>query len=1369
MKNKVFRLLILLFCISLALFAVSCKKGNKDSAKESKRQSAVESVVESETAPESICESQTASESIVESDEESSYESEIQSEEESEIESESESESEMQSEMQSETESESESVHECDYVELKYNETHHWYECTCGKKDVESEHTGGSATCQELAKCSTCGQSYGEYSTHNMVDGECTVCGAKESQGLEFELNEDQISYTVVGMGTCTDNDLIIPATYNSLPVTSIGIEAFKDCINLTSVVIPNSVTTIGDSAFYCCYKLVEVINNSSHLVIEKHSPKLGDIGYYALSVSNCDRSYESKISHDNGYIIYTEGEEKILLGYNGTEKDIILPNYITQIYQRAFYNLDSLTSVEIGDSVTKIGHYAFYKCYNLTSVEIGDHVTTIGESAFSTGSNLISVYYNGDVEGWCNITFSTFYSNPLSHEANLYIDNEPVTELVIPNTVTEIKAYAFSGCAGLTSVVIGDNVTTIAKDAFYKCFDLTEITLPFVGGTKDGTTNTHFGYIFGASSYSDHSSYVPKSLTKVTITSATTIGEDAFRFCYHLTSIEIPDSVTTIGGYAFQNCSNLTSIIIGDSVTTIGREAFSGCKKLANVYYNGKIEGWCDITHEGVYLTSNPLYYGANFYIDDKLVTELVIPDTVSEIKGRTFCFYKKLTSVVIGDSVTSIGDYAFRNCDSLTSVVLGENVKTIGKMAFNGCDSLPSVEIPNKVRVIGSAAFACCTSLTSIEVSKNNTAYKSIDGNLYSKDGTSFIQYAAGKRNSKFVTLDGVTTIGGYAFDSCPNLTSVVIGDNVTKIDKYAFLDCSALTEITLPFVGETKDGVTNTHFGYIFGASSYSDNSSYVPASLTNVTITSATAIGNIAFYECSNLTSIEIPASVTTIGGYAFEYCSNLPSIEIPASVTAIGYGAFSECKKLANVYYSGSIEGWCNITFTSEYSNPLVYGANLYVDDKLVTELAIPNTVIEIKDYVFYNCSSLTSVVVEDSVKTIGESAFQSCDNLANVAIGEGVTTIGSSAFYKCSGLESLIIGNSVETINMYAFSECSSLKNVEIPDSLTNIGIYAFADCESLASVDIPDGVTSIGSYAFYSCESLTSVVIGDNVAPISDSRTTIGESAFFECSNLTSVVIGDNVTAIGKDAFRKCFSLTSVAIGDSVTIIYENAFFQCESLISVVIGNSVTTIWNSAFAYCTSLTSVVIGEKVVGIGERVFYDCYRLVEVINNSSHITVEKGSEDRGYIGYYALSVSNCDESYESRITNDNGYIIYTEGEEKLLVCYVGEETKLVLPDCVTQIYKCAFFQCKSLISVVIPDSVTTIGESAFEYCSNLTIIYYEGTSDEWEDISISDYNRYLINVTKYYYIENEADVPTDDGKYWHYDENGNIAIW
>ena len=266
--------------------------------------------------------------------------------------------------------------------------------------------------------------------------------------------------------------------------------------------------------------------------------------------------------------------------------------------------------------------------------------------------------------------------------------------------------------------------------------------------------------------SIGDYAFYECRSLTSVTIPdSVTSIGEGAFSYCTSLTSVTIPDSVTSIDYYAFQHCTSLTSVTIPDSVTSIGSGAFGSCNSaLYTEYELGKYVG--DET--------NP--YAVLIAVTNKNMSTYAIHPDTKVIGGSAFADCSRLTNITIPDGIRGISSYAFSNCTSLTSVT-----------------------IPDSVTSIGDRAFYHCSSLTSIVVDKDNTVYQSIDGNLFSKDGKTFIAYAIGKTDTSFTIPNSVKMIGDYAFIGCSSLTAITIPDSVTIIGEGAFYRCSSLASIT------------------------------------------------------------------------------------------------------------------------------------------------------------------------------------------------------------------------------------------------------------------------------------------------------------------------------------------------------------------------------------------------------------------------------------------------------------------------------------------------------------------------------------------------------------------------------------------
>ena len=597
---------------------------------------------------------------------------------------------------------------------------------------------------------------------------------------------------------------------------------------------------------------------------------------------------------------------------------------------------------------------------------------------------------YGMDIEkDYTSSTYKTDAFSPYYVLTN-YTDLATGTKLIIGDDIEKVGNYAFRSLATLTSVDFGSNIKSIGDSAFFNCSGLTG-------------------------------------------------------------KITIPDGVTSIGNSAFSGCSGLTSVEIGNGVTSIGQSAFDGCSGLTGVYITD-LASWCQIDFNG-YTASNPLYYAKNLYLNNEPITNLVIPNEITEIKPYTFYYANSITTLTLHDSVTSIGDFAFCYCSGLTSVTIGNSVTSIGGSAFFKCSGLNSVTIPNSV-----------------------------------------------------------TSIGGYAFSGCSGLTSVEVGNGVTSIKESAFSSCSGLTGVYITDLAawckiDFKRGDSNPL--------NYAKNLYLNNAPITNLVIPDEiTEIKNYTFYKAQNITGIlTIPDGVTSIGDESFKNCSGLTSVEIGNGVTSIGNFAFDGCSGLTGVYIT-DLAAWCNIDFEVNKSNPLSYAKKLYLNNALITNLVIPDEITEIKQYTFYNAQNITgTLTIPEGVTSIGNYAFYDCPGLTGeLVIPNSVTSIGKDAFYDCSGLTGeLVIPDGMTSIGDYAFCYCSGLTGeLVIPDSVTTIGRNAFSGCISLTSVIIPDSAINIGEAAFSYC-SLKSVTILCGL----ESQTVVSYNSMLNlCSSLEFIYV---------------------------------------------------------------------------------------------------------------------------------------------------------------------------------------------------------------------------------------------------------------
>ena len=488
--------------------------------------------------------------------------------------------------------------------------------------------------------------SYAEIINKLIITGNIDARDIKFMRDNMLSLTELDLSgATIVGY---TGSGGTISSNY-TYPANEMPYRSFYNKASLISVVMPSSATSIGSYAFYNCSGLTS----------------------------------------------------------------IDIPQNVTSIGSSTFSDCSNLTSINISQKVTSIESYVFENCSSLTSIEIPQSVTSIGNWAFYGCSSLATLNFNAIncsstsyPTGWTNLTTVNIGEDVKVIPSSFLRDCNKVTSIIIPESVTSIGIYAFSG-TGIDSITIPSGITNIGNYAFNNCTRLQTVNYNATNCTTMGST------VFSGSS----------SFTTLNIGSnVTKIPDNAFNGCNKLSSINIPNGVTSIGNYAFSSCSNFTSIVIPNSVTSIGNYAFKGCSNLSSINIpsgitsigNSVFESCSNLT--SIDIPNGITSIGTSAFSGCSNLVSIDIPNSVTSIGNDAFNSCSSLMSINIPNGITSIDYSTFQGCRNLTSINIPDGVTSIGVWAFQNCSSLTSIVIPNGVTSIGSSAFQNCSKLTAI-----------------------------------------------------------------------------------------------------------------------------------------------------------------------------------------------------------------------------------------------------------------------------------------------------------------------------------------------------------------------------------------------------------------------------------------------------------------------------------------------------------------------------------------------------------------------------------------------------------------------------------------------------------------------------
>ncbi|MBR5759226.1 MAG: leucine-rich repeat domain-containing protein [Thermoguttaceae bacterium] len=476
----------------------------------------------------------------------------------------------------------------------------------------------------------------------------------------------------------------------------------------------------------------------------------------------------------------------------------------------------------------------------------------------------------------------------------------------------------------------------------------------------------------------------------------------------------------------------------------------------------------------------------------------------------------------LVVPDSVTGINSGAFDRSEpgeiDLSFLAFGEPRKTFADRARERGFSLKTIVIPASVVGARFVDFWHCPSLETIEVAEDNPSLRSIDGVLYSKDGTVLKCVPSGIKKDEFIVPESVRIIERSAFAGASNLKSIILPKSLEVLDSVVFAGCSSLSSIVVP------DGVSE---------------------------------IGMSAFEDCSSLTSIVVPDGVKKIGGNAFTGCSSLKSIDVPKSVEEIGSFMFCPSLTAINVAEENPVYRSIDGVLYSKDGKKLVR----FPEGSGKESFTVPDGVEVVVPFAFTGCSSLKSIVFPKSLTEIGSLAFAGCSSLSSIALPDGVKKFGNNAFESCSSLTSFDVPESVEDIGFFTFSNCPSLKSINAAENnpyySSSDGVLFSKDGKTLVmapmgkvedSFAVPEGVEEIGICAFGHCSSLERIELPESVRKI-------GGAAFHGCSALKTFVVPDGVKEIAGATFFYCPALSEIVIPASVEKIEYYAFYPTENL----------------------------------------------------------------------------------------------------------------------------------------------------------------------------------------------------------------------
>lgn len=1212
--------------------------------------------------------------------------------------------------------------------------------------------------------------------------GGITYCMLTDDETCEVtKSSRDGYSYNP----STYSGDIVIPETVGGITVTQIGnfgegysYGAFYRATNVTSIRLPETITTIKDHAFQDCSGLTS-INLPDGIT------KIGERAF-----SNCNKLESINLPKSLTSLGSYAFEELTSI------KEITIPDEWTTVFASLCSEWTSLERINWGSNVQTIGEGAFTSCYALKSIELPSTVTKIDNEAFYTCSALKTISIPSSIE---SIGDCIFYKCSALEEITCYRP-EPATIVggafsTLPsNVILRVPSKGLDAYKSAeTWKSIPDIRAILEKDAEFVDDGLRYKIItdePYTCTVIAPAEGTYSGDITIPETASadkipvvqiDDKAFYASDITRITIPAwITSIGTSAFEGCNALTSAIISNAETTIGYNAFKNSALTEIALLAATPPTFLGDAFTGCYDATVLVPDGAVStyqtapGWSNFkTFKTNFATGSDFVSGGIHY---RLLTELPYTCEVIALSDGLYKGDVTVPEQVDGYiTVTQVGAKAFQNCTELTHANLPSTITKIGAYAFDGCTNLEEAIIPEAVTVIDTCAYQNCAKLTeitfpdalteikyfsfagtSIETIRTNVYVKNPENafNHYKYDHTITMWLPASLFQEYMYIRRDYTNWWRSGTKSGPISYKAIPGSKVSQDSfVYTALEDGQSFEVAEYTYKETTGNIE-------------------IKSTLTFTSQYSVTGIGENAFKDFTSMSSVTIPASITTIKDNAFAGCTALTSVTSLATEPAtLAASAFSSYEGVTlNVPWSAGTayaeaEGWKNFQTMkptdAKVGTEFTAGSVRY---RLTSTDPLTCEVIALGDEEKYTGevtvpASLSVSGFDIAVTKVGDNAFSGCQSLTSVTLPEGITAIGKDAFASCKGLTTLPIPATVETIDEGAFINCEKAKNYTIPASVRSIGKDAFANIYPASvtvlaaePIDITEDAfngytadwTIVTLYVPYGSKSAYAAATGwKNFAAISYAAGTQFEAdglcyemtgandckviapyegCTIDYAQLTEVNVpetvsdGISVTAIDKEVF-KGLSLTKVSLPSTVTSIDESAFEDCAELTDVTIAAKASI---SAFAFKNSgLTSLkLLGSEVIDY-DHVNGDVFLGVSDFSVYVPVGMKKAYKEKRYFDEAKLHyVEN------TFIADGVRYQVTGEDETTCSVIALSEGKytdyvyirNTVTNDelTVTAIGESAFKDCGELTSISLPETLQTIGSGAFAGCSSLTSI-------------------------------------------------------